>query len=796
MDIFLNEEQFQDVFESHIKIETYSKSIDSLFNSVKTRKKINYKPYYQRNYVWDDSKASYFIESILLGTEIPPLIFFEEDNNTEVIDGRQRFETLKRFIEGDFSLSKNGLTSLIDLSKMDVNILREKMPVIYDAFIDAKVRIIGFKLVNNPPSDPLLIDKIKKEIFGRYNSGITPLKRAEIDNAVYDSDSLSQYFKKQLKKDANTLKDLSSLFLRQVRGDSIPNIESVMQFIRKSLVIYRFPIKTYAGGKSRTELISKFYEFNFSDIDEPSKEYEEYVRKINCIKNVRNYLQHHEVFPNRLFFECLLWGVNILSAEELDYQNILDEDKLEKINIFFTNSSGIFELTDSHYGKETLARYDSVANLLEELFEVKFTAYLQQNKGSEKALDSIMNQDESYKEELEKLESLRITKPDPSRNTIDDLVRTMQRNRFLVRPSYQRSEVINLAKSSAIIESMLLGIMLPAIFIYKRTNGVSEVIDGQQRLLTILGFIGERYLDETNNICYSKNHEFRMRNPRILKDLKGKCFDDLSEELQERILEFDLFVVEIEERLNPDFDPVDLFIRLNDKPFPIRDNSFEMWNSWADKDVIDQIKSLTNENRAWFYIRNAEKSKLRDRMNNEELYTVLTFFDYRKNNYDSEFDSYLDIYQKTDRINARIKKKKDITGLFLQVSENEEEKEKFIASIQSVHKFLKKVKLLLGSGGETELKEKLDKLLSSGTSRKYFVRTLQDIYVLWRVVDELDITTENRQEVLEKMEELFTYMKNIPSEFIIGDKGYDEFSRKVDYMLGNSEFVSQRRVVS
>ena len=44
--------------------------------------------------------------------------------------------------------------------------------------------------------------KVKKEIFGRYNSGITPLKKSEIDNAVYDNDDLSNIFKSELKKDS------------------------------------------------------------------------------------------------------------------------------------------------------------------------------------------------------------------------------------------------------------------------------------------------------------------------------------------------------------------------------------------------------------------------------------------------------------------------------------------------------------------------------------------------------------------------------------------------------------------
>ncbi|TBR59506.1 hypothetical protein B4U84_00765 [Westiellopsis prolifica IICB1] len=75
--LFLKQEEFENIFTSHLKIETYSKSIEALF-SLRQLNKINYQPYYQRNYVWDNHKASYFIESILLGTEIPPLIFFNK----------------------------------------------------------------------------------------------------------------------------------------------------------------------------------------------------------------------------------------------------------------------------------------------------------------------------------------------------------------------------------------------------------------------------------------------------------------------------------------------------------------------------------------------------------------------------------------------------------------------------------------------------------------------------------------------------------------------------------------------
>lgn len=68
----MSETILKDIFEQRIKIESKVRSILSLFFNATTVDKTDYKPPYQRNYVWDDEKATYFIESIFLGTEIPP----------------------------------------------------------------------------------------------------------------------------------------------------------------------------------------------------------------------------------------------------------------------------------------------------------------------------------------------------------------------------------------------------------------------------------------------------------------------------------------------------------------------------------------------------------------------------------------------------------------------------------------------------------------------------------------------------------------------------------------------------
>lgn len=58
-------------------------------------------------------------------------------------------------------------------------------------------------------------------------------------------------------------------------------------------------------------------------------------------------------------------------------------------------------------------------------------------------------------------------------------------------PEFQRFFRWKLTQKSKLIESILLGIPLPSVFVFQRADGVWDVIDGLQRLSTILEFAGE-----------------------------------------------------------------------------------------------------------------------------------------------------------------------------------------------------------------------------------------------------------------------------------------------------------------
>lgn len=775
-ELFLKPEQFEKIFKSNLKIETYSKSIRSLFKQ-RLLSKIIYDPYYQRNYVWDNHKASYFIESILLGTEIPPLIFFNSGSQIEVIDGRQRFETIKRFINDEFSLTTRGLFSLKQLSKLTYSSIKIDHPEIAELFNDAKLRIIEFEIVNEPELSSNLEDKIKKEIFARYNSGITPLKKPEIDNAVYDQEPISTFFKNRFKKNLTLKKNIYSTFFKpKEKYIDNPPIEQIMQFVRRLLVLSGFPIKYYARGTYRSELLTKYFDYLSDSTEDVNQLYETFIKKIEYILQLKKIMEEKNFANNHLVFECVLWGLTILEKEEKDLDEIIDDRFLNYLAESINNKLSSYSDQDYHYYKAVMVRFQTTSDIIGDYFSIPLRLYV--DGASDKKLKiKDLRSEEKTQTKLEELESLRITKPDPSRNSIDDIIDMMQRDRYLIRPSYQRSEVINLPKASAIIESILLGIMLPAIFVFKREDGVYEVIDGQQRLLTLIGFLGEEYNDEDGKRRFSKNHKFNLQRLRILKEYNSFNFDKLSPKMQDKIYDFELFVVEIEQRLNPEFNPVDLFIRLNDKPYPIKENSFEMWNSWADTEVITKIKEQVKKISSWFYLKPTKRDKMRDRMENEEMFTILSYLFYK--NGIKHFEDYVDIYQKGERINARIRDKKDVTSLLTEVSTRQDVKESFLKNIERVEgiivlikKFVSKIK-----NRDEKYYEVIDSIFKGDKPSRTFRRTLQEFYILFICFYSLseEIIEEHYLEIKDKIVSLFDYMKNVPPEDIEKECGFDNF---------------------
>ena len=184
---------------------------------------------------------------------------------------------------------------------------------------------------------------------------------------------------------------------------------------------------------------------------------------------------------------------------------------------------------------------------------------------------------------------LQLKQGSSSDTSIKTLLRYYLDDNINLRPNYQRNEVINRKKASGIIESAVLGIPLPPIYLFKDKEGKLEVIDGQQRLISFFGFLGHLRNVKT------KLNGFKLIGLDILTNLNGLDYnhDFFKIVLNDKILDFTLKTFTFDE--DKGFEQslkYEIFERLNKNPFPIKANSFELWNCIYLSDYTRLIKRI------------------------------------------------------------------------------------------------------------------------------------------------------------------------------------------------------------
>ena len=105
-----------------LRTQAYDKSVIDIIRMIRDGDLI-LDPDYQRNYVWDNKKASLLMESILLNVPIPVIYVAEdEESRWSVVDGLQRLYSLSRFFNNEFRLARlEVLTELEGLTYLKLN---------------------------------------------------------------------------------------------------------------------------------------------------------------------------------------------------------------------------------------------------------------------------------------------------------------------------------------------------------------------------------------------------------------------------------------------------------------------------------------------------------------------------------------------------------------------------------------------------------------------------------------------------------------------------------------------------
>lgn len=185
--------------------------------------------------------------------------------------------------------------------------------------------------------------------------------------------------------------------------------------------------------------------------------------------------------------------------------------------------------------------------------------------------DELEGAEEGDLGEIIKTETVSIEKNDRS---LSEFYRWYEEGSLILNTEWQREYVWDKRRASRLIESFLINLPVPVIYLAQNIEGNYEVIDGLQRLTSVFDFFGKKY---------------ELRGLEIKKDLNGCEFPDLCKILQRKLKNSTLRTFELSQETPKDLMFL-IFERLNTGGISL--NEMEIRNCLYRGKMNDLIKEL------------------------------------------------------------------------------------------------------------------------------------------------------------------------------------------------------------
>ncbi|MDR0828494.1 MAG: DUF262 domain-containing protein [Prevotellaceae bacterium] len=325
-----------------INIETKTPSLLTLINRIGCKKiQLNTESYFQRNpNLWDDTKQSRLIESILIKFPLPAFYFDATDeNNWLVVDGLQRLSSINNFVFG-----KLKLVNLEFLTQFNGKMWNE-LPTNLQTAIE-ETQIVIYKILQGTPTD------VKFNIFKRINTGGLVLEPQEIRHALFQG------------KPAKFIAKLatSKAFLDVTERKISPIRMLDRDFVNRFLCFYllgteKFGTKEY--GQDLDTFMSKAMASIYTKSDfELEKIKSDFEKSMVLSKSIfgkeafrKVYISYNRLPPiNKALFDAISVQLALLTDEErtllLEYKKDFKKDVFNELNkqkeffIAVTSSTG------------------------------------------------------------------------------------------------------------------------------------------------------------------------------------------------------------------------------------------------------------------------------------------------------------------------------------------------------------------------------------------------------------------------------------------------------------------------
>lgn len=209
---------------------------------------------------------------------------------------------------------------------------------------------------------------------------------------------------------------------------------------------------------------------------------------------------------------------------------------------------------------------------------------------------------------------------------------------IIIAPDYQRDYRATIADESSIIESILVGIPIPPVFLandrYKSIK-VLNVVDGQHRLRAFY-----RY----------KENQFSLSGLKILEELNDLTFSQLDFDIKEKILSHKLAAIVFTDFPGLDFE-LEIFNRYNKgtKPLTQQEIRHAVYNSelnnYVNKFVKDLVEQKSSKELRNAY--NATKDRYQKKKVQESIFVIMSILENGINEAYQQSSIYAEMYMKS-----------------------------------------------------------------------------------------------------------------------------------------------------
>ena len=363
----------------------------------------------------------------------------------------------------------------------------------------------------------------------------------------------------------------------------------------------------------------------------------------------------------------------------------------------------------------------------------------QKNNDSEIFENNVIEYSEGYEDAMQIPKELRKIRTQAYDKSVEDTVRMIEKGRIYLQPDFQRySQVWDYKTASQLIESILLNVPIPPIYVAEEDDGSWNIIDGLQRLTSFKNFY---------------EGKFKLKGLDSLKELNKQSYESLNPNAKSILDNGSLRIILITKESHPEM-KYDVFMRLNRGSVKLTEQ--ELRNCLYRGSLNDLIKDLRHNKKLLEILNLTEPHK---RMDDAEL--ILRYFALSEN-FDKEKMSIFGYkgIMKTF-LNAFMDKNKNMTEY--QINQL---REKFNDTINKVYSIF----------GKNAFK----RIEANGEFYKWTNKAIYDFIMLSFEQYHLDELMKHKEQILNALKTCVNENKEFEDSITVGTSE----PRRMEYRLG------------